>query len=234
MKFGTDNQTARDQWVIQQISVLKKGDRILDVGAGEQRYRTHCEHLKYVSQDFCEYTGTGDGTGLQEKEWNTSKIDIISDILDIPEKNESFDAILCTEVFEHIKYPDRALSEFHRLLKPGGMLILTAPFCSLTHFAPYHYYSGFNRYFFNEVLADWGFEDIDVAASGNYYKYIAQEIRRIPMIAREYSGSRQVLLWKVLMLPVILILSFLESRSSGSEELLCYGYLVRARKPFAD
>ena len=231
MKIGADNQSARDQWVIQQLAGLKKGSRILDAGAGEQQYRKYCEKLVYVSQDFCEYAGVGDGTGLQPAEWDTSNIDIVSDIVDIPEENESFNAVLCTEVFEHIKNPARALSEFHRLLKPGGVLILTAPFCSLTHFAPYHFHTGFNRYFYNEVMASCGFKEIDVTPNGNYYKYIAQEIRRVPMIAGKYSGSKVVFLWKALMLPVIAILSFLESRSSGSEELLCYGYHVTARKP---
>jgi SAM-dependent methyltransferase len=230
MKIGTDNKSARDQWVIHQLSKLKNGGRILDAGAGEQQYRKYCENLIYVSQDFCEYAGVGDGTGLQPAEWDTSKINIISDIVDIPEENESFDAVLCTEVFEHIKNPARALSEFYRLLKPGGVLILTAPFCSLTHFAPYHFYTGFNRYFYDEVMANCGFEDIDVAPNGNYYKYIAQEIRRVPMIAGKYSGSKVFFLWKALMFPVIVILSFLENRSSGSEELLCYGYHVTARK----
>jgi SAM-dependent methyltransferase len=231
MKIGTDNQSSRDQWVIHQLSGLESGSRILDAGAGEQQYRKYCENLIYISQDFCEYTGTGDGRGLQPAEWNVSKIDIVSDIVNIPEENESFDAVLCTEVIEHIKNPVSALTEFFRLLKPGGVLILTAPFCSLTHFAPYHFYTGFNSYFFNEVMAYCGFEDINVASNGNYYKYIAQEIRRIPMIAGKYSGSKVVFLWKVLMFPVIAILSFLESHSSGSEELLCYGYHVNARKP---
>jgi 2-polyprenyl-3-methyl-5-hydroxy-6-metoxy-1,4-benzoquinol methylase len=43
---------------------------------------------------------------------------------------------MCVEVFEHLPEPIKAVEEFARLFKPGGYLILTAPFCSLTHFAP--------------------------------------------------------------------------------------------------
>lgn len=41
--------------------------------------------------------------------------------------DESFDLILCSEVIEHISDCDRAFREMHRLLKPGGVLILSTP-----------------------------------------------------------------------------------------------------------
>jgi len=78
--------------------------------------------------------------------WDTSRIDIGSDITSIPESDESLDAILCTEVLEHVPEPTHALDEFKRLLKLGGLLILTAPSGSNVHMAPYHFCSGFSRY----------------------------------------------------------------------------------------
>jgi 2-polyprenyl-3-methyl-5-hydroxy-6-metoxy-1,4-benzoquinol methylase len=39
----------------------------------------------------------------------------------------SFDLILCTEVIEHIRGSQAALCEMHRLLRPGGTLILSTP-----------------------------------------------------------------------------------------------------------
>lgn len=66
-------------------------------------------------------------------------MNILSDITTILELDASFDAVKCIEVFEHIPEPVKAVKEFSRILKPGGILILTAPFCSLTHFAPYYF-----------------------------------------------------------------------------------------------
>lgn len=113
------NDLTRQRWVSHTLQNLAKG-RILDVGAGELKNKPYCGHLEYVSQDFCQYNGFGDGAALQTQDWDTSGIDIVSDITDIPAENESFDYVVCTEVFEHIKYPVKALQEFYRLLKPGG------------------------------------------------------------------------------------------------------------------
>jgi len=41
--------------------------------------------------------------------------------------SESVSLILCSEVIEHIPDSERALSEMHRVLRPGGLLILSTP-----------------------------------------------------------------------------------------------------------
>jgi ubiquinone/menaquinone biosynthesis C-methylase UbiE len=41
--------------------------------------------------------------------------------------NTSFDYIVCADVIEHVEKPDIMLEEIHRILKPGGMAILTTP-----------------------------------------------------------------------------------------------------------
>jgi SAM-dependent methyltransferase len=155
---GRGNQQNREIWLEKTLQKIPDNARILDAGAGEQKYKKYCSHLQYNSQDFAQYDGKGDGSGLQTGSWDQSQLDIISDIIHIPEPDSSFDAIMCIEVFEHLPEPIKAIQEFARLLKPGGHLIITAPFCTLTHFAPYHFYTGFNRYFYQEHLPKSGFE----------------------------------------------------------------------------
>jgi SAM-dependent methyltransferase len=39
-----------------------------------------------------------------------------------------FDVIVCTEVLEHTLKPFRAVAELHRMLKPGGTVLISVPF----------------------------------------------------------------------------------------------------------
>jgi ubiquinone/menaquinone biosynthesis C-methylase UbiE len=132
---GISNGSTRELWIKQVLSDLPAGAHLLDAGAGECQYKKYCNHLHYVSQDIAVYEGCGE-TGLHTGKWNTSKIDIICDITTVPLPDASFDAILCSEVLEHLPDPIPALREMARLLKPGGVFIGTSPFWSLTHFAP--------------------------------------------------------------------------------------------------
>jgi predicted SAM-dependent methyltransferase len=45
----------------------------------------------------------------------------------LPIGNNALDLIVAFEVVEHLKEPDMALREFHRVLKSGGFLLLTTP-----------------------------------------------------------------------------------------------------------
>jgi len=44
-----------------------------------------------------------------------------------PFPDESFDVITCGEVIEHVFDPDKMLTDFHRILKRSGTLIITTP-----------------------------------------------------------------------------------------------------------
>jgi ubiquinone/menaquinone biosynthesis C-methylase UbiE len=143
---GTTNESERVAWIENSLKKIPAGLTLLDAGAGESQFKKFCTHLTYIAQDFGQYTGEGE-TGLQTGTWDNSKLDIVSDITAIPLENNAVDAIMCTEVMEHIPDAVAAIKEFARLVKPGGYLLITAPFASVTHFAPYHFASGFNRFF---------------------------------------------------------------------------------------
>jgi len=53
------------------------------------------------------------------------------DVEALPFPDSTFGTVVCTEVLEHVPYPSRALSEFHRVLRPGGFLIGSVPAPSL-------------------------------------------------------------------------------------------------------
>lgn len=228
-KAGTRNEATRRHWVEKKLTDLPAGLRILDAGAGEQQYKKYCTHLNYVSQDFAQYDGVGDNVGLQTGKWDNSNLDIICDIANIPEPDASFDVILCTEVFEHLPDPALAIREFSRLLKSGGQLLITAPFCSLTHFAPYHYATGFNRYYYEKHFSDNGLKALSIEENGNYFEYVAQEVRRIEDVAILNSEKKHPnLLQRLAIWMVLNMLNKMSKTDSGSEKLLHFGCHVHA------
>lgn len=229
--FGKSNEIKRQEWLKDKLGKLPSGAKLLDAGAGELQNKVHCAHLHYVSQDYCQYEGKGDGIGLQTGSWNTSKIDIVSDIVNIPEADSSFDVVLCSEVLEHLPEPSLAIKEFSRLLKPGGELIITAPFCSLTHFAPFHYCSGFNRYWYEHHLPLNCLEVVEITPNGDWFTYIAQEIWRLPRMGSNYSSRFLGLMAFALLIPLLVLLQLLSFLSVGqTSELLTFGWHVIARR----
>ena len=203
--------------------------RILDAGAGELKNKPLCKHLGYVSQDICQYEGSGVAKGLQTGKWDTSQIDIVCDIADIPEVDGSFDVILCSEVFEHLPDPLKALDEFSRLLKPGGKLILTAPFASLVHFAPYHYATGFSRYWYEWHLPIRGFEINALTSNGDWFDYLKQEILRLPTAARRYGDW----CWPLAYIAAgfgLLYLLMRPKKDNRADDLACFGWQCVATK----
>ena len=228
--IGTKNQATREAWLMQVLSAIDPGSRILDAGAGELKYKRYCSHLDYISQDFAQYDGKGDGVGLQTGSWDQSAVDIISDITQIPELDASFDAVMCIEVLEHVPYPTEALRELSRLLRPDGVLILSAPFTSLTHYAPYYFQSGYSRYFYEYWLPKFGLEIVDMQWNGNYFDFLAQELRRLSTIGKQYATG--TINWLDGIANTILLrrLNKYSRKDRGSNQLLAYGIHIYARK----
>jgi len=227
------NETNRNQWVIEKLKRIPAGNTILDAGAGEMQYKEYCSHLRYTSQDYCQYKGYGEGNkteGLLNEKWDTSKIDIVSDIISIPVPDSSFDTVLCTEVFEHIPYPIKAIEKFKRILKPGGYLILTAPFCSLTHQTPYYFYSGFSIYWYKKFLEENNFEILEMSANGNYFEYMLQEINRLKYCQEKYTDNAAIKYPEKETAEICRYLENCSKNQKHSEDILCFGLHIFAKK----
>lgn len=182
------NQRRRDQWVQAKAATISPGAMVLDVGAGTCPYKEFFSHCHYFSQDFKKYQGIKLGGKTEYGD-----IDIESDITAIPIQDKSFDVILCTEVLEHVIDPQGALREMIRILKPGGKLLLIAPLGSGVHQAPFHYYGGFTRYFYERVLPSLGMHIVEIIPNGGFFALLAQECARVSWTFEQhhqYHGDR--------------------------------------------
>ncbi len=225
---ATANDDARAAWLKATLNDVPEGARILDAGAGELRNKKLCGHLRYVSQDFGKYEGQGDGSGLQTGSWQADRVDIVSDITSIPEPDGSFDVILCSEVFEHLPDALPALDEFSRLLRPGGKLIITAPFASMSHFAPYHFATGYSRYWYEHHLPARGLRIDSLLPNGDWFDFLRQELLRLPTVARRYGEWS----WPLAYVVVGLVMLYFLIRGGGrpADDLACFGWQCIAIK----
>ena len=162
VRWKLNNQNIRDKFIITELEKLSNGLSILDAGCGSQRYKKYCDHLKYYSNDTGNYTldKKSFSNGINKiGNYEYGNIDYKSNIWNIDAETAKFDAILCTEVFEHIPYPEKALIEFNRLLKTDGKLILTIPSNCLRHMDPEYYFSGFSDNWIKKFMKESKFKN---------------------------------------------------------------------------
>jgi 2-polyprenyl-3-methyl-5-hydroxy-6-metoxy-1,4-benzoquinol methylase len=111
--------------IVGSLQSLPAGQSILDAGCGEQPFKKYCTHLKYKGQDFGEYIKDEKvriSPGIID--FTYGHLDYAGNVWDIKEVDDYFDAVLCTQVFEHIPYPNETIREFARLLKKVELLLL--------------------------------------------------------------------------------------------------------------
>ena len=102
--------------------------------------------------------------------------------------------------------------------------------CALTHFAPYHFASGFNRYFYETHLPAAGFEILELTENGNFFEYLAQELRRLPECAQRYAQATLTEQEQRAVAYALQALQRCSDHDGGSKELLCFGFHIKARK----
>lgn len=146
-------------------SALPPGTRVLDAGAGEAPYRPLFAHCNYVTQDWPGTVHEG-----------ARGADIVADLHDLPVADGSFDAVVCTEVLEHVAEPARVLDELARVLRPGGSLVLTVPFVGGLHEEPHDHYR-YTSHGLRGLLERAGFTDIEVEPLTGYFETLSHVLR---------------------------------------------------------
>jgi ubiquinone/menaquinone biosynthesis C-methylase UbiE len=199
------NVTERDAFVQNFANSLPPGSKVLDAGAGSCPYRNFFSHCQYITQDFAQLQSqqlrSGNGYGI---------IDVISDITAIPLEDNTFDFIICTEVFEHIPNPDLAVKEFSRLLKKEGKLLITAPLMSGLHQEPYHYYGGFTPYWYDYFFNKYGIKTLKIVPNRGFFYFLAQEnLRAIRMLKNKFHLFFFILIPFVFLYSLMAAISFL-------------------------
>ena len=105
------------------IESLEPG-RVLDVGAEDAPYRKNVPATSYVCMDITAAYGAN----------------LVSEIDHIACADGTFDTVIATEVLEHCRDPKHAVSELRRVLKSGGVCVITTRFIQSYHPTPQDFY----------------------------------------------------------------------------------------------
>ena len=112
-----------DRAVIAHAGALR--GELLDIGCGVKPYRERFTQVtRYVGLDLP----------------TQKRADVHGDACRLPFAPGSFDAVLCNQVLEHVPTPQHIFAEAARVLRPGGVLLLTTPMTWGLHLEPHDYF----------------------------------------------------------------------------------------------
>jgi SAM-dependent methyltransferase len=134
--------------------------RLLDIGCGYQPYR----HL---------FTQVDSYVGVDLPPNN--RVEAHADGMELPFLAASFDTVLCNEVLEHVPEPAKLIGEVTRVLKEGGILLLTTPQTWGLHHEPYDYYR-YTKYGLRYLAEKYNLEIIEVTPTSGLWATVAQRI----------------------------------------------------------
>lgn len=98
-----------------------RAERVLEIGAGDHSFiGSSAGHREWVRADFAPPADV--------------ICDLNSDAAPLPFADRTFDLAICTQVLEHLLWPQHLLAEIRRVLAPGGALVASVPnIASLTY-----------------------------------------------------------------------------------------------------
>lgn len=188
--------------------------KMIDIGCGDKPYKEMA--LPFVTEHI--------GVDHSDTMHNKSNIDLFGDAYHIPEQNEYFDTILCTDVLEHLEEPGAAIAEAYRVLKTGGYAIYTVPFFWHLHEEPRDFYR-YTKWGLKYLFEKNGFEIIEIKPLSGFIVTFAQELCYFLELFRR-GGKLNPLWWLIPIVNSIIqsfafLLNKIDSTKQFSIEYLC-------------
>lgn len=153
-----------DEFLTRQMAGLAQGSRLLDLGGVKQGQRGHGQRVSELLQVTVANIVSDKG------------LDLKADAARLPLAGGSYEAVLCSEVLEHVVDPRPVLAEIYRVLQPGGTALITVPFMFRQHADPADY-GRYTEWFWAENLQRMGFSEYTIEKQGLFGSLLADMLR---------------------------------------------------------
>jgi SAM-dependent methyltransferase len=161
-----------------------RGD-LLDLGCGKvPLYATYRPHVASVT--CVDWPGSVHGM---------VHLDVAADLsAELPFVSHSFDTLILSDVLEHIPRPRVLLTEMRRVLRPGGLVLMSVPFMYGIHEAPHDHFR-YTRFALRTIAEESGFEVLELVEHGGPLDVItdiaSKMLSQVPVAGRPIAAASQ-------------------------------------------
>ena len=190
--------------------------RCLDAGSGRAPYKARLRErgVEVITIDIEDRSGD---------------VDLIADLQHMPAvESASVDAVICTEVLEHVADPSAALGEIARVLRPLGVLVLSVPHLSPIHEAPHDYYR-YTRYGLEHLLEKAGFDVLELSPAGGLLAFLGHGLSQAFFTTTSVVKPLRPVAWALNYAFLVRLLGALDA-AVGLSSIYASNWVVLARK----
>lgn len=188
---------------------------VLDAGSGRGAWK-----------DIIERGSTRESVDIAPKAGE--EVTWVADLTSMPSvPSERYDAVICHQVLEHVPDPSAAATELHRVIKPGGVLVLSAPHLSRQHELPHDYFR-FTPAGLERLLSSSGFEVTSMRTYGGLFTFVHHQFSTLLL---QISAAFYPLYFICLRLNALLSIITANLDRLDRHGLLANGVVAVARRP---
>lgn len=228
----TDQPEPRRRW----IDVLRPPEVMYHTNPGMRREATR-RLFDYRGPETLVLNVGGGPTRYSDNELTLNleafhNVDLVGDAHNIPVLNDTFDSIICNAVLEHVRDPERVVSEMIRVLKPGSYLYAEVPYIFFFHGYP-NDYRRYTREGVRQLFS--GLENPEIGIAIGPVSALLQSAnmvlemlvpRRVPYLRRIVNGCFRWVTFALKYLDIPLV-------KRESAHVLAGGFWVLGRKPLS-
>ncbi len=203
-----------------------------------RRFRSLLAHIldKYTDEHVIVNYGSGPGVVggrkdiINSDQFAFDEVDLVFETT-LPFRAETVDLLLNIAVLEHMRTPQVAVTEIFRCLKPGGEVLVFAPFLQPVHAAPDDYFR-WTAAGLRELFKDFSVEEVGIGAGPTSgFLWVFQEWLAV-LLSFGSLALRDLVLLLIMFLtfPFKYIDALLEMYPSGGK--VASGFYIHARKPY--